>query len=622
MDIPGSPLDILLRHEPFASMGKMALDALACACKIEHFRTGDQICAAGDPALKAYIALDAVFESKPGPEIRPSRCGAGAIFPVLEFAAQAPYACDWKCASGGSALCLPFPAFRQALAGSPEFALHCFRLAADYARRAGAELSEACSAKAIETHAMHAQLGKFAKRDAPVASPGDPVEKVMAEMAAKRKRYAVIVDSAGFPLGIFTQSDALRRVTVPGYSQSAPVREYMTNAPATLFDRETAHDALVAMACHGCRQMVVTDADGKFFGVVSEHDLLALQRVSLRNVKKEIEFARDHSALVQAAKDIRALASGMLSQGAGSEKLTALVSQLNDALVRKAISFSLKTHPQAAAVPFAWICFGSEAREEQTLRTDQDNGIVFQSQNPDLDRPALLAFASDVCHALDDCGFELCKGGVMAKNPGLCLSLEEWKEKLRSAALNPNPQALVDSAIYFDLRHVYGRESLTKSLCASAFPAAAQSPMLLRAMAAAACDIEPPLGGLIRDFAFEDKTEKESRSFDLKLKGSRIFVDAARIMALANGIEEPATAARLRSLARIGKINPQEAYAALDAFHFIQVLRLRLQNSGAKNGGENKIQPHTLTEFDRTLLKEAFKQAKKLQAKLAIDYRL
>ena len=34
-------------------------------------------------------------------------------------------------------------------------------------------------------------------------------------------------------------------------------------------------------------------------------------------------------------------------------------------------------------VPWCWMVFGSEGRLEQTLSTDQDNGLVFSAESPE-----------------------------------------------------------------------------------------------------------------------------------------------------------------------------------------------------------------------------------------------
>ena len=57
-----------------------------------------------------------------------------------------------------------------------------------------------------------------------------------------------------------------------------------------------------------------------------------------------------------------------------------------------------------------------------------------------------------------------------------------------------------------------------------------------------------------------------------------MFVDAARVFALGLGLAETGTAARLRAAgAKLG-IEPRHVEATIDAFHFLQLLRLRLQD--------------------------------------------
>jgi CBS domain-containing protein len=101
-----------------------------------------------------------------------------------------------------------------------------------------------------------------------------------------------------------------------------------------------------------------------------------------------------------------------------------------------------------------------------------------------------------------------------------------------------------------------------------------------------------------------------------------LFVDAARILALANGIGETGTPQRLRALAEKGKLGREDIGAVIDGFFFIQQLRLRQQESGTAEGLANRVDPEKLNELDRLILKEAFKQARKVQGRLRLDYRL
>ena len=64
--------------------------------------------------------------------------------------------------------------------------------------------------------------------------------------------------------------------------------------------------------------------------------------------------------------------------------------------------------------------------------------------------------------------------------------------------------------------------------------------------------------------------------------------------------------------------------AIVDAFFFVQKLRLRIQARPGvhAHGSANQIDPRTLNDFERRSLKEAFRQGRKLQQRLALDYDL
>jgi CBS domain-containing protein len=68
-----------------------------------------------------------------------------------------------------------------------------------------------------------------------------------------------------------------------------------------------------------------------------------------------------------------------------------------------------------------------------------------------------------------------------------------------------------------------------------------------------------------------------------------------------------------------------EIGSAVEAFFFIQGLRLDTQLEAPAREPRmpvNRVDPDTLHEVDRRILKESFRQARKLQRRLALDYGL
>ncbi|WIM06035.1 MAG: DUF294 nucleotidyltransferase-like domain-containing protein [Candidatus Nitricoxidivorans perseverans] len=336
---------------------------------------------------------------------------------------------------------------------------------------------------------------------------------------------------------------------------------------------------------------------------------------------RAIHAAESMESLIAIAGDVRRLVDGMLSEGTAAEVLTRRISTLNDHLAARVIELT-ETRFALPAVEWCWLAFGSEGRLEQTLSTDQDNGLLFAAGEGEAERlrAAFLPFCREVNGRLAACGFPLCKGDIMAGNPELCLSLDEWRHKFATWMHSNNPQALLNATIFFDFRPIYGAGGLAERLREWLLTTIPSATLFLRFMAGNALSVEPPLG-MIRDFIF-DKNEAFPHTIDLKAGGARLFVDAARILALAGGVGETGTAQRLRVLAERGKLGRDDVDAIIDGFYHIQRLRLRHQQAGAAEGAANRIDPDALNELDRTILKEAFRQAKKLQSRLQMDYRL
>jgi CBS domain-containing protein len=458
----------------------------------------------------------------------------------------------------------------------------------------------------------------------PVTVPLDAtVRRALEELDRTRARAIVVADrERRLPLGIFTLRDLLQRVTLPGGDLQQPIAAVMTSGLITLEAHASAHQAALTMARNGVSHVVVVDAAHRLVGLVSREELFGMQQVGVREIGAEIQAAADVAALSRAGREIRLLARTLLARGVGAEVLTHTISTLDDLLTIRVIELAADAF-DVPPVPMCWIALGSEGRLEQTFSTDQDNGLLFDAQGDDVDavRAALLPFARKVNEDLDACGFPTCRGGVMAGNPRWCLTLDEWWRAFSGWIHEPEPEALLNAAIFFDLRPVYGNEVLAERLRERLLAEAAERPMFLRFMAENALACPPPLGR-IRDFVFE-RSKEFPRTIDLKKTGSRPFVDAARILALANRVPDTSTAQRLRGAARAADVGEEEVAAMIDGFHFVHLLRLRSQSSErGPLAGTNRVDPRELNDLDRHVLKEAFRQARKLQDRLVREYQL
>lgn len=470
---------------------------------------------------------------------------------------------------------------------------------------------------------LHSPLAAMIRRKPVTAAPEATLREALDAMAENRVGSIIVIEpESGRPIGIFTLRDLLHRVAVKDWDLDRIIMSVMSDSGLIMLNwRATVYQAAIVMARHGIHHVIIVDASEKLVGVVSQEDIYELQTGGGKAISGAIRSARDIDALVAAADDIRRLAERMLAEGMASEPLTQLISSLNDHLTVRLIELT-KLDFDLPKVAWCWLSFGSEGRFEQTLATDQDNGLMFVAGEGEANamRSRFLPFAREVNQRLSQCGFPLCKGNVMAGNPELCLSLDEWRDRFLGWMRANNPQALLNATIYFDFRPLYGAEYLAEELREWMLANIGGATLFLRFMAGSALSVEPPIG-VIRDFVY-DKNEQFPHTIDLKTSGSRLFVDVARIMSLAAGVAETSTAERLRALAERGKLGRDDVGAIIDGFYFIQSLRLRQQQANPAEGMANRVNPDDLNELDRLILKEAFKQARKLQGRLQMDYRL
>ncbi len=476
---------------------------------------------------------------------------------------------------------------------------------------------------ALDLPTLHSPLAALMKRE-PVLAPLDATVRSALQAMERANVGSIIVadPSRRIPLGIFTLDDLLRRIALAGGDLEQPVLAVMTAGLVTLKTDATAHQAATAMLRHGIGHIVVVDEQGQIAGLVSKSQLLDLKRPGVQELEREITHCPDIATLAEHANDTRRLARQMLAQGVGAEVLSQLISTLNDLIGIRIIELTID-EIELPDAPWCWLAFGSEGRLEQTLATDQDNGIVFDAANPAEAatlRDAFVPFARVVNQRLDACGFALCKGGIMASNPQWCLSLAEWQRHFGMWIGTPQPEALLMASIFFDLRPLYGAHSLAQQLHAWLQQTCPTNRLFLRTLAENALQQGPPLGWF-GTFSYSGSKEYPN-TIDLKGQGARLFVDAARVLALAGGHADANTAQRLRVAARSNQLGSDDVRAIVESFFFIQSLRLRHQDAGADPGLANRVDPSGLNELDRLILKEAFKQARKLQQRLKLDYRL
>lgn len=320
------------------------------------------------------------------------------------------------------------------------------------------------------------------------------------------------------------------------------------------------------------------------------------------------------------AGDLREFLVDLVARGLDGECQTRLISAGNDRLVAKVIELTAVRH-HLPPVAWCWLALGSEGRHEQTFVTDQDNGLIFNAadaREAEALRAVFLPFAEECNQHLADCGFKLCPGRIMAGNPACCLSFEEWRTQFIDWVRRPEPLALLNASIFFDLRPLFGQFELAESLRRVMLGLTGDTPSFLHLMAANALQAEVPL-----NFRGEVAVD-DGKLLDLKKFGSRIFVDAARIFALASGCSAVNTAERLHQAGQAAGLSGGDLAGIQAAFSHLLHLRIdrQLADRVAGEGERHGIMVSGLHDMDRAILRESLKQARRLQQRLKLNYAL
>lgn len=617
-------LRFLAEHPPFSLLEPADRDFVARSVQLAYYQDGELLVGpdGGPPALLFIVKQGAVRgEPRAGSDVDDLRAAsvrllAGEVFPAGALMAERPVAIEYRAAGDVFCWLLPKAAFDQLLHRSAVFLDFCKRRASalfDLSQQASAA---AYARQASQWRSMATPLGDLMRR-APVAvAPSTSLREVFAIME-RENIGSVLVGALDAPhtLGIFTRRDVIGRVVLPELGLEVPVSQVMTTPLVTLETEATVGDAILAMAKHTIRHVPVL-RDGQVAGVVTERDLFTFQRQTLRGIGGSIQRAQDVEALARVAADIRSWCRTLVAQGVSAAFATRIISRLNDQLTERLIARAA-TEAGIALDRACWLALGSEGREEQTIATDQDNGLVLADEEA-AHRDQYLAFAQAVNRDLDRCGYPLCKGGIMASNPKWCLTQSEWQRLFDTWIDRGDPESLLAANIFFDFRPLAGATALGQALRAHVRTQAAANPRFLKQMSDNALRNGPPAwaSGLLGNL-FAQGNER----IDLKLNGTVPFVDGARLLALAHRIDATNTAERLAALAACAAVPEAEVRGWTDAFQFLQGLRLRIQLEQPQPADNpNLLDPAQLSDLDQRILKETFRQARKLQQRLALDY--
>ena len=438
---------------------------------------------------------------------------------------------------------------------------------------------------------------------------------VAAQIMTNQKVSSLLVTREDKLIGIITDRDLRSRVVAASLDTHLPVSQIMTTNPAQIMGNRTLFDALALMTERNIHHLPVIDQQTLVpLGMVTASDIIRHQRGNVLFIIGELSKAENLYELTRLSWQLPHYFSAHAKKAGDYDIAGKILSQATDIMTRKLIGFFQQANGKAPMM-FAWLVYGSQAREDQTMGSDQDNGLLLAERPSEAQAEYFAKMADYVCNGLAKCGIKLCDGNIMASNPKLRLSLEEAIEEAKRWVKAPTKDAIMHFNIFLDVRCAAGDISLFKQLQRQRAPLMKQN-MFLAALTRNSNEISVPLS-MFQKFIYE-KGRKEKDVIDLKTRAVALINNIARIYALADGVTLPNTLARLDALSENSQLSKRDATNLRDIWLFLNRLRWRHQLENKVT--DNRVSVSSLSSIEKHQLKAAFKAIERTNQAMVMKF--
>ena len=453
----------------------------------------------------------------------------------------------------------------------------------------------------------------------PVTLPPATTIRAAAEVMRDKRVSSVVILQDEHLFGLITDRDLRNRVLAAGLDSERPIMDIATLAPMSIQVQRPAFEALMLMARHNIHHVPVLDGQ-RVVGMVTATDVTEQHSTSAVYLASEIHKQTSVEGLQTSTSKVKRLQQSLASAEASAYSSGHILTAITDAVTSRLIQLAeLKLGP--APVDYVWVAAGSQARNEQTAKTDQDNCLVLSDDyNEAAHGEYFDQFARFVCDGLDACGYVHCPGEMMAMTPQWRQPRKRWAEYFARWTSQPDPKSLMLTCVFFDLRAVHGNSALLEDMRADVLQRTKGNSIFLAFMAGNALTHQPPLG-MFKGISTIRSGEHKG-TIDLKHNGIVPIVDLARVYALAGGHAEVNTHDRLTAASAGGAISEQGAHDLRDALEFLAFTRIQHQTRqmAAGKAPDNFLNPDEVSNFERTQLKDAFSVVQSLQSVLQQRY--
>lgn len=466
------------------------------------------------------------------------------------------------------------------------------------------------------------KVGDICHRPAITCLAEDQVIAIARAMKEHNISGIVVVEGAR-PVGIVSLRD-LRNLIADAADNisSLKIRDIMKTSLITIRTDDYLFKAIFLMAKHNIHRLIVVDDDDMLAGVLTDTDLLRIQTKSPLYLVQEIESAETIDQLRLIGRKMTGMLQYAVKTNADAQSLIQLIAHFNDAFTRRLITILDLCHGVRLPRGAAFLALGSEGRQEQTLRTDQDNAIVYRDDLPPEQLEEVRNFAERIVAALASVGVPLCPGNMMASNPNWCHPISVWKQLVEQWITRPDPDATVHFGVFQDLRVIHGETGFEEELRGHIVECVGKLALFFPSMARNIVRFKPPLGMFGR--LKVEHTGEQRGKLDLKKGGLFALTRGVSLLALEAGILGGTTWSKLERLQHLHLVSDNDLEVIGEAFTFLVRMRLEKQLIAVSSGKEpgNYIDPLVLRDRERDQLRAAFRGVDTLLHILRSRYQL
>lgn len=603
--------DFLAGHPPFDLLPKQTQLDVAAVATVAEFAQGAVAMRPGDDVGCLYVVRRGAFETKDPNGQLLARLTAGECFGVRALLRGGRAVNGCEAIENSVVYMIPAATFDELRAAYPSFSYF-------FAAFDGGRLGDAMQGGGRELNQLSRRVSELLIRPPVTAPLSASLRDAAQRMDAEKVSSLLVVDEAGALAGILTDKD-LRRAVANALPVEAPVAQAMTASPYCVQASDYVLDAMLTMSRRQIRHVPVLDG-GRLAGCLSTSLVLDAQSNSPLFLARRVHGAKDVAALREAVGNVPKLVEGLAGQGAGARSIGHIVTSITDAVTERLIAMA-EAEFGPPPVSYAWMAAGSQARQEQTALSDQDNCMILHDDyDPAAHGDYFRKLAKFVCDGLNECGYVYCPGEMMAMTDKWRQPLSVWTRYFLGWIREPEPTALMLSSVFFDMRVIHGDAALFEKVQTVMAENCRNNHLFLAFMTTNALARRPPLG-FFRNLVLISGGDHD-HTMDLKHNGIVPIIDMARVYALSAGVGAVNTFDRLEAAFEARALSRDSASDLRDALEFIAMARLRHQAKLIREGkpADNFVPPDELSSFDRAHLKSAFAVVKSMQTALGAAY--